>query len=413
MSDLGFDFCTRRRFLQSAVALGTGAIGAGTVGTPLAFCRQPPPPESNKKVAAIVTNYRRYSHADNIVTRFIEGYCIFGKTYAPPCRVASLFIDQVNEFDIGRPIARWWEVPLVDTISEALTLGTGKLAVDGVLLIAEQGDYPENERGQKLYPRRKFFEEVVKVFRASGRSVPVYIDKHFSYSWDDARWMYDQSRELDFPMMAGSSIPVATRIPDLQPPPGVEWQSALGVGYGHFEVYGFHTLEGLQVMTERRRGGETGVRAVQCLQGKDAWAAAKSGQWDRTLLDAAVTRVPEHTGGKIDDVDAEALVYLVEYNDGLHGAAYLSPQRVGDFAFGGRIKGQADPVSCWYETPKPQRDHFSYLSQHVGRMMITGKPTYPVERTLLTTGMLAAVMESKADGCKRIETPNLNVRYTI
>src|SRR5262249_46325930 len=151
---------------------------------------------------------------------------------------------------------------------------------DGVLLVAEQGDYPVNDKGQREYPRRRFFEEIVKVYRKSGRTAPVFNDKHLAYAWDDAKWMYDQSKELGFPMMAGSSVPVSWRRPDLRPELGVVWESALSLGYGHFESYGFHTLEGLQVMAERRKGGETGVKAVQCLEGKDAWAAAKEGRWD-------------------------------------------------------------------------------------------------------------------------------------
>lgn len=398
-------YCNRRDFLAAA------SVGAGLITANPLLARQPPPAASNKKLAAIATTYHRYSHADDIITKVIEGYSIIGKSYPPPCRVASLFIDQTPDTDIGRPLAKHWDVPVVKSIREALTLGGDKLAIDGVLLIAEQGDYPLNEKGQKLYPRRKFFDEVVQVFRTSKRSVPVYIDKHLSYSWDDAKWMYDQSRELGFPMMAGSSIPVAARKPDLRPKIGVEWERALSVGFGHFEVYGFHTLEALQVMTERRKGGETGVRAVQCLQGKEAWEAAKKGKWDRTLLDAAIAKTPGNGKGPIEQSDAEALIYLIEYRDGLQAAAYMSPRYVREFAFGGQFKGQKDPVACWFELPKPQRDHFSYLVQHVCKMMVTGSATYPVERTLLTTGMLAALMDSKAGGGKRIDTPHLKIEY--
>jgi hypothetical protein len=71
-------------------------------------------------------------------------------------------------------------VPIYPTIAEALMRGTSKLAVDGVVIIGEHGRYPKNERGQTLYPRYKFFKEVVKVFEASGRSVPVFSDKHLS-----------------------------------------------------------------------------------------------------------------------------------------------------------------------------------------------------------------------------------------
>jgi hypothetical protein len=399
--------CDRRQFLTYGTALGAAALlpgpGPGQVVAP---------PASDKKVAAIVTTYHRYSHADNIVTRFMEGYSIVGKSFPPPCRVASLFIEQVNDLDIGRPLAKRWKIPLYPSIAEALTLGGDKLAVDGVVIVAEHGDYPINDRGQKLYPRRRFFEEVVKVFRASKRSVPLFNDKHLSYSWDDARWMYDQSRELGFPMMAGSSVPVTWRRPDLRPK-AVEWERALSVGYGHFEVYGFHTLEALQVMTECRRGGETGVKAVQCLEGKDAWQAATAGRWDRSLLEAALAKVPQKARGKVEDEDEKAIVYLIEYLDGLRAASYMSPRHVSEFAFAGKIKGETQPAACWYDLPKPQRDHFSFLVQEAARMMVSGKASYPVERTLLTTGMLAFLMDSKANGHKHIETPQLKVAYKV
>jgi hypothetical protein len=398
--------CTRRQFLARGTSLGAAALLARPSLADVIDA-----PASDKKVAAIVTTYFRYSHADNIVTRFMEGFSIVGKSYPPPCRVASLFIDQVNDLDIGRPLAKRWKVPVYKSIAEALTLGGDKLAVDGVLLVAEHGDYPTNDRGQILYPRRKFFEQIVGVFKNSGRSVPVFNDKHLAASWDDAKWMNDQARKLDFPMMAGSSVPVTYRHPDLQPKADTPWERALSVGYSHFEVYGFHTLEALQVMTEKRPGGETGVRAVQCLEGKAAWAAAKEGQWDRGLLDAAVAKVPGQRRGKIEEDDANALVYLIEYRDGLKAAAYLSPRHVQEFAFAGRVKDKDEALACWYELPKPQRDHFSFLVQHVARMMLTGKASYPVERTLLTTGMLDFLIRSKADGHKRVETPELAVAY--
>jgi hypothetical protein len=397
----------RRGFLRGACGATAAALFSEQLTGQLVA-----PPASDKRVAAIVTTYHRYSHADNIVTRFMEGYSIVGRSYPPPCRVASLYIDQITDIDIGRPLARRWGIPVVPTIADALTLGKDRLVVDGVVIVAEHGDYPINDRGQKQYPRRRFFEEVIRVFRASKRSVPVFNDKHLAWSWADAKWMYDQSRELNFPMMAGSSVPVTWRRPDLQPRVGIEWERALSLGYGHFETYGFHTLEGLQVMTERRRGGETGVRAVQALAGKAAWDAGRAGRWDRSLLDAAVVRCPIRGKGKVDEDDAEgAIVYLIEYSDGLQAAAYMSPRHVHEFGFAGRVRDETAPLSCWYDLPRPQRDHFSFLTGHVAQMMVTGRPAYPVERTLLTTGMLDFLMTSRAKGGARIETPELNVKY--
>ncbi|MBI1914458.1 MAG: twin-arginine translocation signal domain-containing protein, partial [Planctomycetes bacterium] len=141
---------SRRDFLT-----GTGGLAATALLMPSARGQLVAPPASPKKVAAIVTTYFRYSHADNIVTRFMEGYSIAGKSYPPPCKVASLFIEQVNDLDIGQPLARRWKVPLFKSVAEALTLGGDKLAVDGVVLVAEHGAYPVNDKGQILYPRRR------------------------------------------------------------------------------------------------------------------------------------------------------------------------------------------------------------------------------------------------------------------
>src|SRR5688572_25302914 len=127
-------FTDRRRFLAGVLAVPAGYLGAAPPR------KQPPPAASDRKVAAIVSAYHRYSHADNIVTRFMEGYSIAGKSYPPPTRVASLYIDQTPDNDIGCPLARHWGVPLVKNIADALTLGGDKLAVDGVLLVVEQGD---------------------------------------------------------------------------------------------------------------------------------------------------------------------------------------------------------------------------------------------------------------------------------
>jgi hypothetical protein len=208
----------RRAFLAQ-----TGTLAAALTDS-IASSQLIAPPASDKKVAAIVTTYHRYSHADNIVTRFMEGYSIVGKSYPPPCKVAALYIEQMTDTDIGRPLARQWGIPLVKNPAEALTLGGDKLAVDGVLIVAEHGDYPINDKGQKLYPRRRFFEEVVKVFRASKRSVPVFNDKHLAYNWTDAKWMSDQSKEIGFPPGAG---PICSRRPASSG--NGPWRSAMAI----------------------------------------------------------------------------------------------------------------------------------------------------------------------------------------
>ncbi len=247
--------------------------------------------QPRKKIAALSTTYHVRSHSDNFITRFVEGYWINDKYYPPPCDVVSLFTDQVHANDISRRLAAAYGFKIYPTIADALTLGTGKLAVDGVLLIGEHGNYPNNEKGQKLYPRYEFMKQVVDVYDKSGRAVPVFNDKHLSYDWDKAKWMYDQSRRLKFPMAAGSSCSVTFRRPELDFPLDAPFEDALSVGGGWVEDGGiFHNLEVLQCFTERRKGGETGVRAVEHLQGQAVWKAEADGRWSRKLLEAALSR---------------------------------------------------------------------------------------------------------------------------
>ena len=168
------------------------------------------------RVAALVTEYRKYSHGQNIVDRLIGGYGWETRWHRPELDVVALYVDQFPESDLSRErVERHPDLAMYPTIAEALTLGGEQLAVDGVLIIAEHGNYPLNEKGQTLYPRYEFFQQTVEVFRNSGRSAPVFLDKHLSWNWDWAREMVATSYELDFPFMAGSSLPVCRRVPSV------------------------------------------------------------------------------------------------------------------------------------------------------------------------------------------------------
>jgi hypothetical protein len=236
-----------------------------------------------KKVAAVVTEYRRHSHADVIVGKILEGYNYDGGA-GPNLKLVSMYVDQFPAGDMSRGLARKHGFTIFDTVARALTLGGKELAVDGVLCIGEHGKYPTNDKGQIRYPRRRFFEGVADVFTKYKKSVPVFNDKHLAATWEDAKWMYDKARELFVPFLAGSSVPVAWRKPELRLPKDCELTSAVQIGYGPFEGYGFHALEGLQCMVERRKSGETGVKAVQCVQGEDMWKTLDKGVWSKELL---------------------------------------------------------------------------------------------------------------------------------
>src|SRR5947209_8168513 len=283
---------SRRSFLGAAAA---ASVLSGETDRP-------------KRIAIISTIYRYLSHGQHMGDRFLVGYPHGGEWHKPNMQVVSLYVDQKPEDDLSGQRSQEFGFRVYPTIAETLRCGTGKLAVDAVLIVAEHGDYPINSFGQKLYPRYEFFTECVKVFEQDGRAVPVYNDKHLSYSFEKAKAMVDASRRLRFPMLAGSSIPVTWRLPSIDLPLGCKIEDALMVGVGGSDPMDFHALEGLQCMVERRRGGETGVKAVQMLEGDAVWKAGDDGRYSKELLTAALSRSDTPLGLTLEDGRTQDLV---------------------------------------------------------------------------------------------------------
>jgi hypothetical protein len=317
---------------------------------------------------------------------------------------------------------------LCSSIHDALTLGTGKLAVDGVVLVGEHGSYPKNEKGQTKYPRYEFFEQIVEVYRSSNRSVPLFNDKHLSWNWDYAKQMYDTSRRMKFAFMAGSSLAVTWRIPSVEMPLGSKITEALCVCYGGVDSYDFHGLETIQCMVERRHGGESGVKWLQAYRGDKFWDAYKEGVWPRKLVDAALCRSHTLTPARpgFNDIfpsfdDMRRLVknpvaYRYEHNDGLRCTLLLMNGLVRDFNFAAQLEGRSEPFSTQMYLPMPDgrttlANFFSPLVNNFEKMFLIGKPTYPIERTLLTTGLTAAGVESLYRNQERYQTPHLAISY--
>jgi hypothetical protein len=391
-------------------------------GAPLVL---PGSPIGRPKIAAICTTYFKFSHSQHIVDRFLFGYGWNGTHHRPPFDLASIWVDQAGDTDLSRGRAQ--EVPsmkIFPSIADALTLGTGRLAVDGVLLIGEHGRYERNEKRQTKYPRYEFFKEIVKVFESSSRAVPVFNDKHLSWNWEWAKEMYDTSRRLNFPLMAGSSLPVTWRTPSLEMPLKATVREAVCVAYGGVDSYDFHALETLQCMVERRIGGESGVQWVQSYRGDNFWKAMRDGVWSRDLMNAALCRShtlkPSRPGFNNDFPTDESMrrlvgqpvAYVYEHNDGLKSAMLLLSGLVEDFNFACRIDGRKEPFSTQMYLPMPPArtslaNFFSPLTNNIEKLFLLKKSPYPLERTLLTTGLTAAGVDSLFNAGKRLDTPHL------
>ena len=361
-----------------------------------------------KRIAVIVTAFfpaSHGSHADLVVSKFAKGFPTSGGRVAEPeVDLVSMYVDQPHWTGMETELAREYGIEIHQSIRGALTMTPqgrpghwtpedderpGDLAVDGVMIVAEHGDYAGNERHRHLYPRRYFFEQVCGVFAMSGRSVPVFNDKHLAYDWRDALWMYERARELGVPFMAGSALPLCSRGPELEHEPGTPIEEALSIGYIHpflfgLDSYGFHALEGLQCMVERRDGGESGITAVQCLEGDAVWEAGERGLWSRELAEAAEARVgklpplrlfgvpvgtadgpvPLKADGRMEDNCKDPVVFILEYSDGLRAATLLLP-------------GTPASVRVRRQGERPGGEHGLHSNRRPGRALHLPGPEHP------------------------------------
>jgi hypothetical protein len=405
---------TRRTFLQAVPAIIAPKLYASE--------------SAKKKLAVVTTVWKEGSHAWHMAERFLHGYPIEGKWHHPPIEVVSAYVDQKPENDLSAGRAKEFGFKIYPTIAEALRCGGKKLAVDAVLVIGEHGKYPKSEYGQNQYPRYQFFKQITDIYQTDSAPCALFNDKHLSWKWEWAKEMVDTAHKMNFPFLAGSSLPVTWRMPSIDMPYGAEPEEMLCVAFGGLDEYDFHALETIQCMAERRRGGETGASAIQVLRGDSVWKALAAGNWaaggwDPQLFEACFSRSQtlaqaptfSHrypTNTQMKEWVKSPVAYRVEYADGLKATMLLMNGLAQDFTFAARLKGQKEPLSTlFYLPPNPNVTYSAALMSKAEEMFVTGKAPYPIERTLLTTGMVAAGMKSLASGEKRLETPHLAIKY--
>jgi len=223
-------------------------------------------------------------------------------------------------------------------------------------------------------------------------------------------------------MLAGSSLPVTWRLPDLELPLGCEIEDALMVGVGGSDPMDYHALEAMQCMVERRKGGESGVKSVQLIDGDAVW---EDKRWSRPLLVAALSRSDSPLGLTVEDARTQDLLgsgqlqkivkkpaaYFIERNDGLRTTLLMLDGAVRDYNFAARIKGKGIASTQFFLSPTPNVTYSACLVSKIEELFVTGKAPYPVERTLIVSGALESCLQSRKQGGKKLDTPHLAVKY--
>ena len=311
---------------------------------------------SRPRLAAICTTYFKYSHAQHIVDRFLEGYGWNGTHHHPEMDLVSIFIDQIGDNDVSKTrLSEFPSMKLYPSIAEALTLGGSTLAVDGVLLIGEHGRYPRNEKGQTLYPRYEFFQQIVKVFKDSGRSVPgLQRQAPLVEAGTGRRRCTTRRGSMGFPLMAGSSLPVTWRTPSVEMPLGRAGSGGRVRLLRRRRQLRLPRPRNAPVHGRAAQGGETGVKWLQAYRGETFWKAHQEGVWSKELVEAALCRShtlkPARQGFNdvfpgVDEMRTlvkDPIAYRYEHQDGLKCTMLLMGGLVEDFNFAARIDGRPE-----------------------------------------------------------------------
>jgi hypothetical protein len=423
--------------MQRRTFLAAGAAGALpwfiTASQHEVFAQAQPAAAPRPKIAAVFSELRFRSHAYNILENFYAPYFFRGELVDPGCDIVSWYVDQYPADDMAREAAARLKTPIFKTIDEALCVGGKELAVDGVLMIGEHGNYLINEAGVREYPRKLWWDQCLRTMRRSGRYVPLFNDKHFSYRFDWAKEMVDEARAVGMPLMGGSSVPLAQRRPALEIPAEAEIEEAISIHGGGLESYDFHAFDVLQSFVEGRKNTRSGVASVEFFDGNQTFAAAAAGRWSPELFTAVmnierevpVTRPPRPPLGKrpnqirdeTEKLPSEAATRInhavsVTYRDGLKATMFAVGSSSNRWHFGCRLKGEAEPrVTTMYNGPWGNRGLFKALSHAIQRFYIERREPWPAERTLLTTGLTAAAVRAKATPAVKLETPELTIEY--
>ena len=356
------------------------------------------------KLAVLTSEYDYLSHAQQVTGRFLTGYPVDGRWRSPQAKVVSMYVEQKAARESVDRRASEFGFTLYEHVGEALRCGGDRLAVDGVLMFGD------------------LWQPCIEVFEGDGRTVPVYKGKHLADRFEQAKGMVETARRLAFPLLAGSSLPLTWRLPEIELPSGCEVEEALVAGAGP-DVR--DALEALQAMLERRKGGETGVRSVRMIEGSDVWKAGQEGLWRKQLLAAALSRSDTPQGWTIQDGRTQDLVSsgevirlaanpsacLVEYRDGARGSVLMLDGAIKDFTFAARIRGVGIASTQFLLTPAPESTHIARLAAPIEQMVTSGRAPYPVERNLLACGVYESCLASKAHHSARSDTPHLTVAY--
>lgn len=419
--------------------------------------------DTDKKVAAVVTQYLPRGSADAIVGKILEGYAYDGKE-KPGLKLVSLVEHAPHPSGTAESLSHTFHFDYYgyhggtnfdQLVQKALfyrpSWFSRKRLVDGVILVCEQGPYDRpGPSFQTAYPKRLFFNAVFNAFRHYERVCPVFNFKHLAVATADAFDVYRRANDLNVRLMAGSALPLSWRMeidnsnsPAIQTPFAALPMDApiahgVQIAAGDAETHGLHALETLQCMMECRLGGESGIADIQYFPAdrtdkmwRDYFHEVGAGE--EPLIDRIVMSAPHDpainsfpSAQRIIQNDVSNFICLIKYQDRTKSTIIMANGWVQEIVFndgGPQINiVQNLPFVCrmangsYYDTKFTVQNVqptgiFKYLVQAIEYMIRHGEPVYRVERTLLTTCILDHMMKLRAGLSPAMDQRVKDIKY--
>jgi len=371
------------------------------------------------RIAVICTEYRPLSHADVIVSRWLEPFPtdhLYGWTQ-PASQIVSIYAEQRhNQKDLIPASVARHGLQCFPSIEKALTLGGDSLAVDGILLIAEHGDYPENELGQKLYPRKEFFDAIMAVFEAAGRSVPIFFDKHLSWNPEWIREMSDRVAKSRIPFFAGSSIPFSLPESLTDLPRGSKFDEVVAIYYTGLESYLFHSAELVESVIAGRFSEQEGISEIVAWKDEEVWQAVDRGDFSWELVEAACASASPEALEAIqrlrrDRDGGPVYAFRLRYDDGFYVTHFMQTDVVKHWCLAARLDGGQNIAAGSPDVGGAAHffPHFARLCVKIDEFFISGRspiPTDRIYRTSMTTALCLRALQAPG---RRLSTPELSL----
>jgi hypothetical protein len=375
--------------------------------------RAAPGPVPQRRIAFLIDSWYPRSHADVIGTRMLGGYRVGEKFYPSPLTVGSVYTDAPRPTDQTRTLAARHGFRVAVSVADALLEDPQaprlRLAADGVL-IATREDLPASGRPQSPTRRLHVVREVLRIMEQSGSRVPIFIDKMLASDWTDSQAIVTEAARRGVPLMAGSVLPF---VPLNQRLPAAKVEVGVVVASTPYWAFAFHAAELLQGFMEQRSPRETGVTEIRAV-GPAYWTMPNRDRWGGAVVDALLAsaktrlaRAPAVPGGLGPDTQ----VLLIQYADGARAVLALVPRLFNDseFLLGAHYSDGRTGTSGLILQGEPF-DHFGYLVHALAELFTTGVAPVPVERTLLTTGIVLFGQQARqTDGA--VSSPTLAISY--